>query len=73
MKAALFKGPTASGEEYLSIEEVPAPHLFPCESWRRGSESNRRMGLLQSPALPLGYLARKNVGSEGFEPPTNSV
>ena len=23
MKAALFKGPTASGEEYLSIEEVP--------------------------------------------------
>ncbi len=25
--------------------------------WRRGSESNRRMGLLQSPALPLGYPA----------------
>src|SRR6266545_4449940 len=26
-------------------------------SWRRGSESNRRMRLLQSPALPLGYPA----------------
>ncbi len=25
--------------------------------WRRGTESNRRMGLLQSPALPLGYPA----------------
>ena len=24
---------------------------------RRGTESNRRMGLLQSPALPLGYPA----------------
>lgn len=27
------------------------------EDWRRGSESNRRMRLLQSPALPLGYPA----------------
>jgi hypothetical protein len=27
---------------------------------RRGSESNRRMGLLQSPALPLGYPAARN-------------
>ncbi len=27
------------------------------EVWRRGSESNRRMRLLQSPALPLGYPA----------------
>src|SRR5260370_19404140 len=25
--------------------------------WRRGSESNRRIRLLQSPALPLGYPA----------------
>jgi propanol-preferring alcohol dehydrogenase len=30
MKAALFKGPTATGEEYLSIEEVPAP------IWKKG-------------------------------------
>src|SRR2546429_1093688 len=27
-------------------------------AWRRGSESNRRIRLLQSPALPLGYPAR---------------
>lgn len=27
--------------------------------WRRGSESNRRMQLLQSRALPLGYPANK--------------
>ena len=27
------------------------------EKWRRGSESNRRIRLLQSPALPLGYPA----------------
>jgi hypothetical protein len=29
--------------------------------WRRGSESNRRMGLLQSPALPLGYPAMGKI------------
>ena len=40
------------------------PEPFLCEvergkgmEWRRGTESNRRMGLLQSPALPLGYPA----------------
>ena len=27
------------------------------KGWRRGSESNRRIRLLQSPALPLGYPA----------------
>ena len=27
--------------------------------WRRGSESNRRIRLLQSPALPLGYPATR--------------
>src|SRR2546423_1534601 len=25
--------------------------------WRRRSESNRRVGVLQTPALPLGYVA----------------
>ena len=31
---------------------------------RRGTESNRRMGLLQSPALPLGYpAAEKRVAT----------
>ena len=28
-------------------------------NWRRGSESNRRIEDLQSPALPLGYHAQK--------------
>gem|GEM_PF-3746753 len=28
--------------------------------WRRGSESNRRIRVLQTPALPLGYPAVKN-------------
>ncbi len=31
--------------------------FFVTLNWRRGSELNRRMGLLQSPALPLGYRA----------------
>ena len=30
-------------------------------TWRRGSESNRRIRLLQSPALPLGYPAIRVV------------
>ncbi len=30
---------------------------LPSEGWRRGSELNRRIRLLQSPALPLGYPA----------------
>ena len=33
--------------------------------WRRRSESNRRMGLLQSPALPLGYSAVRSAGTLG--------
>jgi hypothetical protein len=31
--------------------------ITPSLHWRRGSESNRRIRLLQSPALPLGYPA----------------
>lgn len=31
-------------------------------NWRHGSESNRRIGLLQSPALPLGYRAISGSG-----------
>src|SRR6185369_16521973 len=34
---------------------TPSPNVV--WSWRRRSESNRRMRLLQSPALPLGYSA----------------
>lgn len=36
------------------------------ENWRHGSESNRRIGLLQSPALPLGYRAISGSGSIRF-------
>ena len=35
----------------------PTPCGLTVRSWRRGSESNRRMQLLQSRALPLGYPA----------------
>src|ERR1017187_3157897 len=35
----------------------PTSPLSTTSIWRRGSESNRRMRLLQSPALPLGYPA----------------
>ena len=39
--------------------------INPCRThgsdWRRGSESNRRMRLLQSPALPLGYPATPKI------------
>ena len=36
---------------------IPTSPLTTTYVWRRGSESNRRMRLLQSPALPLGYPA----------------
>lgn len=36
------------------IEEAEIPLDFP---WRRGGESNPRIGVLQTPALPLGYPA----------------
>ena len=41
-------------------------------NWRCGAESNRRIGLLQSPALPLGYRTEKGVvmyegGEKGFK------
>ena len=32
-------------------------HSLSVKGWRRRSESNRRIELLQSPALPLGYSA----------------
>src|SRR5690349_605142 len=50
--------------ESLSYRGMPKPSpehfqflMFMFKDWRRGSESNRRMRLLQSPALPLGYPA----------------
>ena len=37
--------------------ETPVKRSLEVWNWRRGSESNRRMELLQSSALPLGYPA----------------
>ncbi len=34
-------------------------------NWRPGTESNRRIGALQAPALPLCYLAFGEVGFLG--------
>ena len=41
----------------LEVCEVVTPSPNSVWKWRRGSESNRRIRLLQSPALPLGYPA----------------
>src|SRR5262249_53932265 len=37
-----------------------ARHFSRCETWRGGAESNRRIELLQSSALPLGYRTGAN-------------
>ncbi|MEN9636204.1 MAG: hypothetical protein RL077_4608 [Verrucomicrobiota bacterium] len=41
-----------------SDPETPKPLLHKqVDSWRRGSELNRRIEVLQTSALPLGYRA----------------
>jgi hypothetical protein len=41
--------------------------------WRRQSESNRRIAVLQTAALPLGYAAKKMERETGFEPATSTL
>src|SRR5205807_10646740 len=43
--------------------------------WRRRADSNRRMGVLQTPALPLGYVALgvRLEREMGLEPTTFSL
>ena len=43
--------------------------------WRRRADSNRRMGVLQTPALPLGYVASsfRMEREMGLEPTTFSL
>ncbi len=41
--------------------------------WRRQSESNRRIAVLQTTALPLGYAAKKMERETGFEPATSTL
>ena len=36
------------------------------QSWRRHPDSNRRMEVLQTSALPLGYAAKKNGAGNGI-------
>ena len=43
----------------LEVCEFVTPYPNEVWNWRRGSESNRRIRLLQSPALPLGYPATR--------------
>ena len=43
-------------------------------SWRRHPDSNRRITVLQTVALPLGYAASKKMEREtGFEPATSTL
>ena len=59
--------------------DVPRTSLTPATmcggGWRRRADSNRRMGVLQTPALPLGYVAlRFDMEREmGLEPTTFSL
>src|SRR5579862_1694465 len=46
---------------HLNTDFLQKPHK---KAWRRGSESNRRIRLLQSPALPLGYPAVRTAFAE---------
>jgi hypothetical protein len=41
----------------VGVPSLRSPCCTRSLDWRRGSESNRRIRLLQSPALPLGYPA----------------
>jgi hypothetical protein len=42
------------------------PHTGATHPWRSGPESNRRLSVLQTDALPLGY--RSLAGARGIEP-----
>ncbi len=50
-------GPSDQQECYQIGSSRQVRRKYASSSWRRGSESNRRIRLLQSPALPLGYPA----------------
>jgi hypothetical protein len=72
--ASASNGRTISGQKQFSERtakqvKIPVklrpldprkPHKKAGFGWRRGSESNRRIQLLQSRALPLGYPAIRN-------------
>jgi hypothetical protein len=49
------------------------PHRQSGEKWRRHPDLNRRMAVLQTAALPLGYAALKVERETGFEPATSTL
>ena len=60
-RSRVSPSPLSAGSFAGSFNLVLHNSLMPKHrSWRRGSESNRRMQLLQSRALPLGYPAASN-------------
>jgi hypothetical protein len=53
------------------IDFLATPRYF---KWRRHPDLNRRITVLQTAALPLGYAAIKKVEREtGFEPATSTL
>ena len=53
---------TGNGREFWVNDMKPEiTGLWP-NCWRRGSESNRRIKVLQTLALPLGYRALSRLG-----------
>ncbi|GEM_PF-932735 len=73
-----------SGREILSLLWLPGYTTRPetiirqqgllHPNWRRRPDSNRGMGVLQTPALPLGYAALVSMEREtGLEPATFSL
>jgi hypothetical protein len=42
---------------------------LPEKDWRRGSESNRRIKVLQTSPLPLGYRAQRQTATQIFIEP----
>ncbi len=77
-KTARTSGPCygASGNRTHTLSRVedfksPASAssaIAPYRLIRRRSESNRRIEVLQTPALPLGYVAIKKERATGLEP-----
>ncbi len=58
LRAGLEPAPP-NGEEILSLSCLPFHHPSIVHTLRPGRESNSRIGVLQTPTLPLGYQAEK--------------
>lgn len=74
-KSAIRQGACGHESVYFSLSENILSHLVVKKFrrafrrnilWRRRAESNRRIGVLQTPALPLGYYAANGSNRSGF-------